>query len=173
MIAREVSLLQKELTQQRAHIYEKEINYIYRELSTISASASILGGFVYNSINLQGAAQQKDAPAGVLHCVASAITLVLNILAVVSSTFLSVWGPNVALRGSDSAMRSAVLTLRRERRFTLELFVGGIFFFFLSTASTAWLYWDVIAATITTLLMAAGIASSVLMYVRSLLAMTY
>jgi len=165
MIARDVSLLQKELTQQRAQIYEKEIEYLYRELSTVSASASVLGGFVYNSLNLQGQHALPGA-APLLHCTSAALALLLSILAVVLSTFLSVLGTNMALRGDDDGMRRAVVLLRQERRLVLELFVGGTLFFFVSCICSAWQYWDRIEAGLTTVLVGSGVVVALFTYGR-------
>jgi amino acid permease len=52
-------------------------------------------------------------------------------------------GPGLALRGPAGSMKDAVDKMRFERQFALYCFGVGVFFFFVSAITYAWLSYDI------------------------------
>ena len=63
-----------------------------------------------------------------LYLVCAVSALGLQLIAVVSTTLLSMLGPGLALRGPDGSMARALAGMYAQRKLTLRLFGCGLFF---------------------------------------------
>jgi hypothetical protein len=102
----------------------------------MTASASFFGGFVYQALSDE---VFELSVAGIaFSCVATA-AMIVNMILVVYSTFLVMFGPNCALHAMNLAsLRKTVISLRAERLLCLKMMVLGVFLFMLSSMVSWW-----------------------------------
>lgn len=84
---------------------------------------------------------------------ASIISLSANILCVANTTFLSVWGTGLAMRGPDGSMARAVDGMYQLRRNVFLMFGVGMMALLVTAIFGSWLLMDPEAAAASTLLL--------------------
>ncbi|KAJ8602576.1 hypothetical protein CTAYLR_008774 [Chrysophaeum taylorii] len=136
---REVTGLQQQ--QALAELAEKEMGYILNDLGSIATQAALIAGFVYSSIagddNLRGRNKHNIFQDTML--VGSvAVCIVLNLITVTSSTFVTMSGPYRALTGNEEVLWGTLRALRRERARSIKMYWYGLGSFFLSLACSVY-----------------------------------
>ena len=129
-------------------IRERELDLYTDNCRNIGAQAALLAGFAFSAINYEVAdvndvctaylalrgdcevASRSVYVAG-LYQLFAFCSMMLNFAAAFGSTFASMLGPGLALRGQDGAMDQAVEGLALEYRTTFLLFLSGIFSYFM------------------------------------------
>ena len=129
-------------------IRERELELYTDNCRNIGAQAALLAGFAYSALTFEmmdvdtvctaELAMSRDCDAASesevftsLYRLCATLSMMLNFAAAFGSTFVSMLGPGLALRGQDGAMDQAVEGLALEYRTTFLLFLSGIFSFFL------------------------------------------
>jgi small-conductance mechanosensitive channel len=163
MLAAERGRLEAHGINRKAVILDKELNWLYRDITTVMTQSALMTGFAMQAINTQQNADanlrasieygQDDHETRLLVmetvCLLfSSTSVCCNLICVFQSLFLLTWGPNQALRGSMHDMEDAVYGLREERIFLLRMFLIGVVAFIPATASYCFLFWDNRAAAI-------------------------
>jgi hypothetical protein len=135
MLAAERAQLDAHGHNQKAVILEKELNWLFNDLTTIATQASLLAGLSVAAINTQQSSntnlaqsdQYKDEPEWQLvmetmYMISAGGSVCSSLLVMCQAVFLLTWGPNKALRGNMDDFEEAVYALREERMFVLRLF---------------------------------------------------
>lgn len=141
MIAADLELLEFQRKKEITAILEKELDYISRDLSGMTASASFFGGFVYQALSDE---EFELSVAGVTFSLVATLAMIVNMVLVVYSTFLVMFGPNCALHTKDDKeLRKTVMSLRDERMLCLKMMVCGVMLFMFSSMCSWWKKWPI------------------------------
>jgi len=129
-------------------IRERELDLYTDNCRNIGAQAALLAGFAYSALTFEVAdvngvctaalamesncdVTSRSTIFGGLYQLVALASMMLNFAAAFGSTFISMLGPGLALRGQDGAMDQAVEGLALEYRTTFLLFLSGIFSYFM------------------------------------------
>jgi hypothetical protein len=84
------------------------------------------------------------------------VAFIFNLLSVVASIFLQVFGPYAALKAKPHELQGVVREIRMKRRLIIRLFLVGLVCFELSTLALIWARWMHVYAGFATLIVLAG-----------------
>ena len=127
--------VRSDLKNRRVKIQNQEMDFFTKNLNMISAQGALLAGFAVTALTIGGDLSTWSAFFTVIP---GGISTALNLLAVITATFSTIYGPGLALRGPQGSMRKAVLWLRGEQKFAMISHMAGLFFFFVSSIAFFW-----------------------------------
>lgn len=159
MLAAEKEALEQYALQQTMAIREKLLNYFTENTTAIATQAALIAGFALSaqtSISIPVYECDDNADDGSYACdhegeptqpyqtfcfnVCCTLCLATSVYCVMSATFVTVWGPGLALRGkSGSAVSRAIDGFFEERKRIFKSFVISVACFVLAAIATAWL----------------------------------
>ena len=152
-------------------IRERELIFYTNNCLSISTQSALLAGFAYAA--LMPGVSLEDAHLGhgalkdskiikMLYLICSISALGLQLIAVVSTTLLSMLGPGLALRGPDGSMHTAVDGMVDEYRTAFYTFLFGMLATLAAGAFYVWLMFPLMEASVLTV----SIVSATYMIIR-------
>mmetsp|Transcript_120605 Transcript_120605/g.336528 ORF Transcript_120605/g.336528 Transcript_120605/m.336528 type:complete len:277 (+) Transcript_120605:79-909(+) len=141
------------VAKQQVEIRQLEVDWYCGNYSTITVQAAMLSGFAFTQLTTP-MPDDYEPPFmlefGYLFLTCMAIGLELS--AIILSTFLSVWGPSLALRGRAGAadLHRAVDCLRDYQLVVFLYFIIGWLIFFVSSILQVWIYFKRRVAVVVT-----------------------
>ncbi|XP_026192019.1 uncharacterized protein LOC113147057 [Cyclospora cayetanensis] len=118
-----------------------EIEYFLLVFSRITKIASLLAGFASAALMQAAGVTPEYKRLHLLHVLATGGALGIMLLVLLISTFCSMWGPGLALRGCGAASVSrAVQVMDTAQQTTLRLFNWGLLCYVLSSVVSALLF---------------------------------
>jgi len=124
-------------------IRQMEVDWYCNNYGMITGQAAMLAGFAFGQLTTP--MPETHGPSFILECsylFATCFTIGLELSAIIMSTFLSVWAPYLALRGSNGTadLHKAVDCLRDYQLLVFSYFVVGWVVFFVSSILQLWIY---------------------------------
>mmetsp|Transcript_28897 Transcript_28897/g.93159 ORF Transcript_28897/g.93159 Transcript_28897/m.93159 type:complete len:226 (-) Transcript_28897:839-1516(-) len=153
MLAGDKLLLQSSIRQNAISLKEKEFSLHHDNFNAVGTQAAVLAGFTVTAFI------EFDCPDGAsrtlkfMYYISSIISLSANILCVANTTFLSVWGTGLAMRGPDGSMARAVDGMYQLRRNVFLLFGVGMMALLVTGIFGSWLLMDPEAALASSVLL--------------------
>lgn len=141
------------VTKKQVEIRQLEVDWYCGNYSTITGQAAMLAGFAFTQLTTP-MPDDYEPPFmlefGYMFLTCTAIGLELS--AIILSTFLSVWGPSLALRGRNGTqdLHRAVDCLRDYQFLVFLYFIVGWVIFFLSSILQVWIYFKRRVAVVVT-----------------------
>jgi len=131
------------VARQQIEIRQLEVDWYCGNYSTIAGQAAMLAGFAFTQLTTPIPADYVPPiflEFGYLFLTCVAIGLELSVIML--STFLTVWGPSLALRGRRGVadLHRAVDCLRDYQFLTFSYFIIGWILFFISNICQVWIY---------------------------------
>ena len=120
-------------------IREKELNYYTQNCLAINTQAALLAGFAYSGLTQVAIPLDSEYVLKLLYLLVTSTAMCLELIAVMSTTLLSMMGPGLALRGPDGSMHPAVDGMMEEYRSAYLNFLLGLIAFHVSAALFGWL----------------------------------
>lgn len=165
MLFADKAVLKSTIRQSATQLREKELTLFTENFAAIGTQAALLAGFALTSL-----AEFNVPPDGNRFCKSAFYMLVIMTFAsalfcVCNTTFVSVWGPGLALRGPDGSMDLAVTGMIDERRQVFTAFAMAVLCFLGAAIAMAWLVMDVEVAFVATTILTYAI-SLILSYGR-------
>lgn len=149
MLRAEQVALEQAAYQQLLHIREKELNYFVNNCTSIGTQVALLAGFTITTL-VELSNKVPDGWLTVLFNISASIALISGLQCVLSTTFVRVWGPGLALRGPKGSMVRAVDGMMKEQDAIFTSFGVCIVAFTMLGISTSWLVMQVEAAVVST-----------------------
>jgi len=127
----------------QVEIRKLEIDWYCDNYSTIAGQAAMLAGFAFTQLTTP--MPEHNEPGFVLefsYLFLTCTSIGLELSAIVLSTFLSLWGPSLALRGraGSNDLHRAVKCLSDYQEFVFLYFMVGWVVFFISNIMQIWIY---------------------------------
>ena len=116
MLAADKLLLQSSIRQNSIALKEKEFNLHHGNFNAVGTQAAVLAGFTVTAFIEFDCPPDTNRATKFAYYVSSIVSLAANILCVANTTFLSVWGTGLAMRGPDGSMARAVDGMYQLRR---------------------------------------------------------
>jgi hypothetical protein len=170
MIAADLELLKFQKKKEFTSILEKELEYVNRDLTGMTASAALLSGFSFDALSAgpyqpgwTWAGLKTSVPDSNIHAhyleeitgdfmhgpymefaytTFACLSLSVNLTLVCYSTCVAMFGPNSALHVNNEAfLEQSLKALRRERKKCLQLLAAGVFLFVFTNIACVWYRW--------------------------------
>mmetsp|Transcript_13775 Transcript_13775/g.43526 ORF Transcript_13775/g.43526 Transcript_13775/m.43526 type:complete len:220 (+) Transcript_13775:73-732(+) len=154
MLAADKLLLQSSIRQNAISLKEKEFSLHHGNFNAVGTQAAVLAGFTVTAFIEFDCPESASRVLKFFYYLASIISLSANILCVANTTFLSVWGTGLAMRGPDGSMARAVNGMYQLRRNVFLMFGVGMMALLVTAVFGSWLLMDPEAAAGSTLLLA-------------------
>jgi hypothetical protein len=155
MLRAEQVALEQAAYQQLLQIREKELNYYVNNYTSIGTQAALLSGFIISAL-----VELSHVPHGwftVIFHVSVSVGLMAGVHCVLATTFATVWGPGLALRGSKGSMVRAVNGMVEEQQAIFASFGVCMVAFTAMGITTSWLVMQMEAAIIATVVSAGNL----------------
>ena len=168
MIQADTRELEAKLRQTVLGIREKEVSLFTDQFAVLASSATFMSSLGFGALNMEiGFLDREDgeycselvgcdgrynrvlSPMLLFYALA-AVGTAFNLLAVVLASFCMIFGPELAIRGTEASMHHAVRGMYEERRLCLKFFWVGCLFIVLSGCALAWMKFPVVTAAIVT-----------------------
>jgi hypothetical protein len=173
MIRADIAKLQAEREKLVSAMLEKELVYLNQDLTGMTASAALIAGFAFSQLDNESQAVAGDSiyirGLHLSYHIGVTLTLCTNLMVVANSTFLSVFGPNFALRtNNEASLQQAINSLRAERESNLGYLLRGIIFFLVTSILQMWRVWKNFSdpAICTLLIVSGGVYYTFFIYAR-------
>mmetsp|Transcript_9054 Transcript_9054/g.13939 ORF Transcript_9054/g.13939 Transcript_9054/m.13939 type:complete len:403 (-) Transcript_9054:282-1490(-) len=173
MIQADTRELEAKLRQTVLGIRQKEVSLFTDQFSVLASSATFMTSLGFGALNMEIGFLERDhgeycselvgcdgpmarvlIPMALFYtCAASGVAF--NLLAVILASFCMIFGPELAIRGTEESMHFAVRGMYHERRQTLKFFYIGCFFIVLSGVSLGWMKFPQLTAIFITLVFCA------------------
>jgi len=129
MLYADKAVLKSTIKQSAIQLREKELTLFTENFAAIGTQAALLAGFALTAL-----AEFQVPPEGNRLCKAGFYLLVITTFSsalhcVCNTTFISVWGPGLALRGPDNSMNVAIEGMIEERRQVFFAFAMAVLSF--------------------------------------------
>ena len=157
MLAADKLLLQSSIRQNSIALKEKEFNLHHGNFNAVGTQAAVLAGFTVTAFIEFDCPPTTNRTIKFLYYISSILSLSANVLCVANTTFLSVWGTGLAMRGPDGSMVRAVDGMYQLRRNVFLLFGVGMMALLVTAIFGSWILMDPEAAVASTLLLAYAI----------------
>eukprot|EP00397_Hematodinium_sp_SG-2012_P056841 GEMP01070554.1.p1 GENE.GEMP01070554.1~~GEMP01070554.1.p1 ORF type:complete len:252 (+),score=32.57 GEMP01070554.1:40-756(+) len=121
-----------------------EMDWYTSNYGTITGQAAMLAGFAFSQLTTE---IPKNHPPSFItewwYMVLTSTVIGLELTTIIVCTYLSVWGPGLALRGTHGAadMHKAVDVLRNYQPLVFCSFVSGWLAYFVSAIFQVWIYY--------------------------------
>ena len=153
MLYADKAVLKSTIKQRSTQLREKELALFTENFAAIGTQAALLAGFSLTSL-----AEFNVPPDGNRFCKSAFYVLVITTFAsalhcVCNTTFVSVWGPGLALRGPEGSMAVAIESMIDERRHVFTSFGIAVMSFLMAAISMAWLVMDFEVALVATFIL--------------------
>lgn len=153
MLAADKLLLQSSIRQNAISLKEKEFSLHHGNFNAVGTQAAVLAGFTVTAFIEFDCPDDTSRLLKFLYYMAAIVSLSANILCVANTTFLSVWGTGLAMRGPDGSMARAVDGMYQLRRNVFALFGVGMMALLVTAIFGSWLLMDPEAALASTMLL--------------------
>ena len=130
-------------------IREKELNFYTQNCLAVCTQAALLAGFAYSGLTQVAIPLDSEYVLKLLYLLVTSAAMCLELIAVMSTTLLSMMGPGLALRGPDGSMHPAVDGMMEEYRSAYLNFLLGLIAFHFSAALFGWLTFNWVVSTFT------------------------
>ena len=150
MLAADKLLLQSSIRQNSIALKEKEFNLHHGNFNAVGTQAAVLAGFTVTAFIEFDCPPDTNRATKFAYYVSSIVSLAANILCVANTTFLSVWGTGLAMRGPDGSMARAVDGMYQLRRNVFALFGLGMMALLVTAIFGSWILMNVEAAAAST-----------------------
>lgn len=149
MLAADKLLLQSSIRQNSIALKEKEFNLHHGNFNAVGTQAAVLAGFTVTAFIEFDCPPDTNRLIKFAYYIASIVSLAANILCVANTTFLSVWGTGLAMRGPDGSMARAVDGMYNLRRNVFSLFGLGMVSLLFTAIFGSWILmaWEAAAAS--------------------------
>ncbi|KAL3901531.1 MAG: hypothetical protein SGPRY_012262, partial [Prymnesium sp.] len=125
------------------HIEEKELQLYTNNCNTIGTQAALLSGFAFTAIietPLDAFIETTERDTKSVWYAVTIVTMLLELAALVKAMQLSLWAPNLALRGPEGSMTVSLIVMRAEYKKVQSLFYAGLVGFHASATMYAWAF---------------------------------
>ena len=153
MLAADKLLLQSSIRQNSIALKEKEFNLHHGNFNAVGTQAAVLAGFTVTAFIEFDCPPETNRVIMFLYYISSIVSLSANILCVANTTFLSVWGTGLAMRGPDGSMVRAVDGMYQLRRNVFSLFGVGMMALLVTAIFGSWILMQPEAASASTLIL--------------------
>ena len=153
MLAADKLLLQSSIRQNSIALKEKEFNLHHGNFNAVGTQAAVLAGFTVTAFIEFDCPPDTNRVIMFLYYISSIVSLSANILCVANTTFLSVWGTGLAMRGPDGSMVRAVDGMYQLRRNVFSLFGVGMMALLVTAIFGSWILMQPEAASASTLIL--------------------
>ena len=143
MLAADKLLLQSSIRQNSIALKEKEFNLHHGNFNAVGTQAAVLAGFTVTAFIEFDCPPDTNRATKFAYYVSSIVSLAANILCVANTTFLSVWGTGLAMRGPDGSMARAVDGMYQLRRNVFALFGLGMMALLVTAIFGSWILMNV------------------------------
>jgi hypothetical protein len=133
MLSAENVALENKAIQLMLQIREKELNYITNKYNAMGTQAALVGGFAVTTLTSLEVGVSVPNILRWFFFVTSSISVGSALHCILNATFVTVWGPGLALRGPRGSMAKAYYGMIREQGQIFGSFVTCLFFFGLET----------------------------------------
>ena len=157
MLAADKLLLQSSIRQNSIALKEKEFNLHHGNFNAVGTQAAVLAGFTVTAFIEFDCPPDTNRATKFAYYVSSIVSLAANILCVANTTFLSVWGTGLAMRGPDGSMVRAVDGMYQLRRNVFSLFGVGMMALLVTAVFGSWILMAPEAAAASTLILSYSI----------------
>ena len=149
MLAADKLLLQSSIRQNSIALKEKEFNLHHGNFNAVGTQAAVLAGFTVTAFIEFDCPPDTNRATKFAYYVSSIVSLAANILCVANTTFLSVWGTGLAMRGPrlDGGAVDGMYQLRRN---VFALFGLGMMALLVTAIFGSWILMNVEAAAAST-----------------------
>lgn len=172
MIQADTRELEAKLRQTVLGIREKEVSLFTDQFAVLASSATFMSSLGFGALNMEiGFLEREDekycselvgcdgsfdrvlTPMILFYTLAAAGTA-FNLLTVVLASYCMIFGPELAIRGTEDSMHHAVRGMYEERRLCLKFFWVGCLFIVLSGVALSWMKFPVPTAAVVTVVFA-------------------
>ena len=138
MLSAENVALENRAIRLMLQIREKELNYITNKYNAMGTQAALVGGFTVTTLTSLTIGEGIPYMVRWLFFAFSSISLSCSISCILNATFVTVWGPGLALRGPRGSMAKAYYGMVYEQKQIFGSFVIAIFFFAAQSIVAFW-----------------------------------
>mmetsp|Transcript_7488 Transcript_7488/g.13545 ORF Transcript_7488/g.13545 Transcript_7488/m.13545 type:complete len:411 (+) Transcript_7488:190-1422(+) len=138
MLSAENVALENRAIRLMLQIREKELNYITNKYNAMGTQAALVGGFTVTTLTSLTIGEGIPFIVRWLFFAFSSVSLSCSISCILNATFVTVWGPGLALRGPRGSMAKAYYGMVYEQRQIFGSFVVAIFFFAAQSIVAFW-----------------------------------
>mmetsp|Transcript_2012 Transcript_2012/g.3711 ORF Transcript_2012/g.3711 Transcript_2012/m.3711 type:complete len:412 (+) Transcript_2012:204-1439(+) len=138
MLSAENVALENRAIRLMLQIREKELNYITNKYNAMGTQAALVGGFTVTTLTSLTIGEGIPYLVRWLFFAFSSISLSCSISCILNATFVTVWGPGLALRGPRGSMAKAYYGMVYEQKQIFGSFVIAIFFFAAQSIVAFW-----------------------------------
>ncbi|KAJ1624147.1 hypothetical protein T492DRAFT_1148118 [Pavlovales sp. CCMP2436] len=138
MLHAQKDALRTQLKASLVYIRQLELQFYTNNCSAIGTNALFLTSFAWWGLietTIPESLDHANEASKTVYLVITAMIMMFELQAAVSSTLVAILGPALALRGPDGAMHTAIDGMITHYRFTLACFALGLFFIQLSVIS--------------------------------------
>lgn len=115
MISAEHFALKNAAVQSMIAIRERMINYMNDRMNAMGTQAALIGGFAVSTFTSITITTKVHGEVRTLYFLSTAVSIGAAVHVIINSTFLSVWGPGLALEGPKGSVTRAYNVMLRER----------------------------------------------------------
>ena len=115
---------------------QAELEYYVNVYNSIGTQAALIAGFTITSMTSIDLTDMQLTPSKGAYFILNTITLCTSVQCVLSTIFVVVCGPGLALRGPEGSMVRAVNGMLKEQSHIFRAFIASILFFAASTPAT-------------------------------------
>lgn len=171
MIQADTRELETKLKQTVLNIRQKEVSLFTDQFAVLASSATFMSSLGFGALNMEIGFLEKNengyycselvgcdgrflkilTPLTLFYGCAAAGTA-CNLLTVILSSFCMIFGPELAIRGTDGSMHHAVQGMYEERRRALTWFWVGCLFIILSGIALGWMKFPHLTASLITVI---------------------
>lgn len=168
MIQADARELETKLRQQVLGIRNKEVSLFTDQFAVLASSATFMSSLGFGALNMEIGFLERNhgiycselvgcdrggprilLPMSLFYVFAAAGTA-FNLLTVILASFCMIFGPELAIRGTEASMKHAVTGMYEERRRALRYFWAGCFFIILSGIALSWMKFPQLTSAIIT-----------------------
>ena len=139
MIQADKELIQSQLKLSSLKVRQKEVAFYGANFESIATVSALVAGFTIGALQNRLPNDAHYALSLLFHC-AFPLTVMHSLFCVCNSTFVSMFGPGLALRGRDGSMHRAVEGMMQERTDVFSYFQSAILGAHIGTAILIWCF---------------------------------
>lgn len=115
MISAEHFALKNAAVQSMIAIRERMINYMNDRMNAMGTQAALIAGFAVSTFTSVTISTEVHSEVRTLYFLSTSLAIGAGVHVIINSTFLSVWGPGLALEGPKGSVTRAYNVMLRER----------------------------------------------------------
>ena len=139
MLSAENVALENRAIRLMLQIREKELNYITNKYNAMGTQAALVGGFTVTTLTSISVGDHIPIYVRWAFFVTSSVSIACSISCILNATFVTVWGPGLALRGPRGSMAKAYFGMVNEQSQIFGSFVIGLLFFAIQSVVAFWI----------------------------------